>query len=131
MAEELRPGLVGAARATVDQATLASHFGSGAVDVYATPAMVALMENAAINAVDRLLPDGSCSVGSLIEVRHLAATPPGVEVRARAELIEVDGRRLRFHVEAFDSVDRIGEGSHERVVVDLDRLLARARAKAN
>jgi fluoroacetyl-CoA thioesterase len=131
MAEELRPGLVGEARTTVDEAKLASYFGSGGVDVYATPAMIALLENAAINAVDPLLPDGSCSVGSLIEVRHLAATPPGVEVRARAELIEVDGRRLRFHVEAFDSVDRIGEGSHERVVVDLERLLARARAKAN
>jgi fluoroacetyl-CoA thioesterase len=131
MAEELRPGLIGEARTTVDQAKLASYFGSGGVDVYATPAMIALMENAAINAVDALLPDGSCSVGSLIEVRHLAATPPGVEVRARAELIEVDGRRLRFHVEAFDSLDRIGEGSHDRVVVELERLLARARAKAN
>ena len=130
MTDDLQPGLVGEARTKVEQTNLASHFGSGSVHVYATPAMIALMENAAINAVDHLLPSGSASVGTLLEVRHLAATPPGLQVRARAELLDVDGRRLKFRVEAFDPVEKIGEGTHERFVVDLSRLLARAEAKA-
>ena len=127
--EELRPGLVGEAHATVDRADLASALGSGRVEVYGTPAMIALIEAAAVRAVDHLLPSGSATVGARLDVRHLAPTPPGVEVRARAELVEVDGRRLTFRVEAFDPVDKIGEGSHERVVVDLGRLIARAEAK--
>jgi len=130
MADELRPGLVGEARTTVDETNLASTFGPSGVDVYATPAMIALMENAAINAVDHLLAAGSVSVGTRLDVRHLAATPPGLEVRARAELAEVDGRRLVFRVEAFDPAEKIGEGSHERFVVDLARLISKARGKA-
>ena len=87
------------------------------------------MENAAINAVDHLLPSGSATVGTRLDVRHLAATPPGLEVRARAELSEVDGRRLVFHVEAFDSAEKVGEGTHERFITDLNRLVSRAQAK--
>ena len=128
--EDLRPGLVGEARVTVDRSELASTLRSGHLDVYGTPAMIALMENAAITAVDHLLPSGSVTVGSLLEIRHLAPTPLGVEVRATAELLEVDGRRLTFRVEAFDPVDKIGDGRHERFVVDRDRLVARAQAKA-
>ncbi len=124
-----RPGLVGEAHTTVDHRDLASTLGSGQIEVYATPAMIALMEAAAVSAVDHLLPSGSASVGARLDVRHLAPTPLGVEVRARAELVEVDGRRLVFRVEAFDPVDKIGEGSHERFVVDLGRLVARAAAK--
>src|SRR5439155_5998532 len=89
MAEELRPGLVGEARAMVDRTNLASSFGPAGIDVYGTPAMIALMENAAVNAVAGLLPSGSASVGTRLDVRHLAATPPGLEVSARAELTEV------------------------------------------
>ena len=129
MAEEPRPGLIGEARVMVDQANLASSFGANAVDVYATPALVALIENAAINAVDHLLPSGSGTVGTHLDIRHLAATPPGLEVWARAELVEVDGRRLAFKVEAFDRSEKIGEGTHERFIVDLGRLIARAQAK--
>ena len=127
----LQTGLTGEARAIVDAPQLASAFGSGSwkVDVYATPAMIGLMEQAAVNAVDHLLPPGQSSVGTRIDVQHLAATPPGVEVRARAELTAVDGRRLTFRVEAFDPVEKIGSGTHERMVVDLQRLLERARAK--
>src|SRR5437870_1352703 len=102
MPDDLRAGLVGEARTMVDETNLAGSFGPAAAHVYATPAMIALMENAAINAVDHLLPSGSATVGTHLDVRHLAATPPGLEVRARAELTEVDGRRLAFHVEAFD-----------------------------
>jgi fluoroacetyl-CoA thioesterase len=126
----LQTGLTGEARAMVDQPRLASAFASGHVDVYATPAMIGLMEEAAVNAVDHLLPAGQSSVGVRIDVQHLAATPPGVEVHARAELTQVDGRRLTFRVEAFDPAEQIGTGIHERMVVDLERLLQRARAKA-
>ena len=128
--EGLRPGLVGEAHTTVDRADLASALGSGRVEVYGTPAMIALIEAAAVRAVDHLLPSGSVTVGSLLEIRHLAPTPLGVEVRATAELLEVDGRRLTFRVEAFDPVDKIGDGRHERFVVERDRLVARAQAKA-
>jgi fluoroacetyl-CoA thioesterase len=122
-------GLIGEVRRVVDASMLASALGSGALDVFATPALVALMENAAIEALaGRLAPDQT-SVGVRVDIRHLAATPPGVEVRARAELVEVDGRRLVFRVEAFDSQERIGEGSHERALVDPQRLLGRANAK--
>src|SRR5687767_8240633 len=98
MDDALRPGLVGEARVVVDQTNLASAYASGAVDVFATPAMIGLMEHAAIEAVESFLPEGSASVGSHLYVRHLAATPPGLEVRARAELLEIDGRRLRFRI---------------------------------
>ena len=87
------------------------------------------MENAARSAVEPLLPPDQTTVGVRVDVRHLAATPPGEQIRARAELIEVDGRRLVFHVEAFDTHEKIGEGTHERMVVDPARLLARAHAK--
>jgi fluoroacetyl-CoA thioesterase len=127
---DLRPGLVGEARTTVDASNLASAFGSGSIDVFATPALIALMENAARLAVEAILPAGVVSVGTRIDVRHLAATAPGEEIRARAELIEVDGRRLVFRVEAFDPAERVGEGTHERMLVDAGRLIARARAKA-
>jgi predicted thioesterase len=131
MTEQLRPGLVGEARTMVDRGNLASSYAADAVDLYATPAMIGLMESAAINAVDPLLPSGSVSVGTRLDVKHLAATPPGLEVRARAELLEVDGRRLVFRVEAFDPAEKIGEGTHERSVVERDRLVARATAKSN
>jgi len=114
---------------TVDSATLASSVGSGGIDVFSTPALIALMENAALSAVEAFLPPGQTTVGVRVDVRHLAATPAGEQVRARAELVEVDGRRLVFHVEAFDAHEKIGEGTHERMVVDPARLLARARAK--
>jgi fluoroacetyl-CoA thioesterase len=125
----LQPGVVGETRTVVDSALLASAVGSGGVDVLSTPSLIALLENAARSAVEALLPSGQTTVGVRVDVRHLAATPPGLEVRARAELIEVDGRRLVFHVEAFDPVEKVGEGTHERMVVDPARLIARAQAK--
>jgi fluoroacetyl-CoA thioesterase len=122
-------GLVGEVSTTVDSTRLASSVGSGGLEVFSTPSLIALMENAARQAVEALLPNDQTTVGVRIDVRHLAATPPGMDVRARAELLEVDGRRLVFHVEAFDSQEKIGEGTHERVIVDPARLLARAQAK--
>jgi predicted thioesterase len=127
----LETGLTGEARVIVDTPQLASAFGSGGwkVDVYATPAMIALMEQAAVNAVDHLLEPGQSSVGTHVDIQHLAATPPGLEVRAHAELTGIDGRRLTFHVEAFDPTEKIGSGTHERMIVNLERLLERARTK--
>jgi predicted thioesterase len=130
MASELQPGLVGEAHAVVQPSDLASAIGSGRLDVYGTPAMLGLIELAAVNAVDHLLPDGSTTVGTRLDVKHLSPSPLGMAVRARAELTAVDGRRLTFRVEAFDAVDTIGEGTHDRAIVDVSRLLARAAAKA-
>jgi predicted thioesterase len=83
------------------------------------------METAAMQLVAPHLPEGDVSVGTLVHVRHLAATPIGQQVRATAELVEIDGRRLRFAVEAYDEKQKIGEGQHERVVVNLERFLSR------
>lgn len=125
----LAPGLVGEANATVDRQHLASSVGSGGIDVLSTPSLIGLMENAAHSAVQRLLPPDQTTVGIQVDMRHLAATPLGDQVRARAELVEVEGRVLRFRIEAFDSKEKIGEGTHARMVVDPARLLARANAK--
>jgi fluoroacetyl-CoA thioesterase len=125
----LEPGLTGEVVRRVDAAMLASAIGSGSIAVLSTPSLIALLESAACEAIASQLPEGQTTVGVHLDVRHLAATPPGLEVRARAELIEVDGRRLVFRVEAFDPLDKIGEGTHERALVDPQRLLARANAK--
>jgi fluoroacetyl-CoA thioesterase len=126
----LAAGLVGEVQTIVDASMLAGSVGSGGLDVFSTPSMIALMELAACRAVETSLPPGQTTVGTRLDVRHLAATPPGIAVRARAELLEVDGRKLVFHVEAFDTHEKIGEGTHERAVVDPGRLLARALAKS-
>jgi fluoroacetyl-CoA thioesterase len=125
----LAAGLTAELTATVERSSLASTVGSGGLDVLSTPSLITLMENAARSAVEPLLPADQTTVGVRVDVRHLAPSPPGEQIRARAELIEVDGRRLVFHVEAFDSHEKIGEGTHERMVVDPARLLARAEAK--
>jgi len=126
---EIKPGLKGASTLTVKDGNTAIDFGSGKVPVLATPMLIALMENAAINAVEKLLPDGQATVGTLIECRHLAATPKGMTVTAKAELIELDKRRLIFHVEAFDEKEKVGDGKHERFIVDLHKFLKRCLDK--
>ena len=107
----------------------AKHMGSGAVQVFATPEMVRLMEKAAVAALRDHLAPGQESVGTLVNVRRLASTPLGATVTARAELVGVDGRRLTFNVSASDGVDTIGEGTHERALIDVERFQARAEAK--
>jgi len=125
----IRPGLVGERAATVHEALLATRMGSGSVDGYATPAMIALMKAAAVAAIDPLLPEGQASVGVALEVRHLAATPEGAAVRARAEVITVEGRQVTLRVEAWDEQEQIGAGVHTRHVIDVARFMERARAK--
>jgi fluoroacetyl-CoA thioesterase len=128
--EGIVPGLVGQSEVLVHEENTAQHLGSGNVDVLATPEMVRLMEKAAVAAVDHLLPDGYCSVGVEVNVRHLAATPVGMRVRAQAELTAVEGRKLAFRVEAFDEVEKIGEGEHRRVIIDVGRFQERVEAKS-
>ncbi len=127
--EEIVPGLVGQSEMFVREENTARHLGSGNVAVLATPEMVRLMEKAAVAAVDHLLPDGYRTVGVEVDVRHLAATPVGMRVRAQAELAAVEGRKLTFRVEAFDEVERIGEGEHKRAIIDLERFTERVEAK--
>ncbi len=97
--------------------------------VFATPMMVTAMENAALNAVRDYLDPGESAVGTLVNVRHLAATPVGHRVTAEAEVTKVDGRRIEFKVSARDEIEDIGIGTHERMVVDMPRLTERLKAK--
>jgi predicted thioesterase len=127
----LQPGLRGEKTETVTMENTARSWGSGGLEVYATPAMIALMEGAALAAVASLLPEGSSTVGTEVNVRHIAATPPGLQVWAQAELLEVDGRRLLFKVEAFDEAGKIGEGAHSRFIIDNERFLNNVSEKIN
>ena len=125
----IEPGLVGKSELTVEETHTASHLGSGGVEVLATPVMVALMEDAARSLVDSRLEQGQMSVGVNLNVSHLAATPVGMRVTARAELVAVEGRRLTFKVEAHDEREKIGEGTHIRAIINLDRFMARLQEK--
>ena len=127
----LRPGLTGEAQMIVTEAVSAIHLGSGSVPVFGTPAMIQLMEMATVAAVDPHLSPGQVSVGMDIEVSHVAATPLGMTVRARAEVVDVDERRVTLRVEAHDEVERIGEGTIQRVVVDRDRFTERVARKSS
>ena len=128
---ELKPGLFAEAHAVVESGQTAKSVGSGGLAVLATPMMIALMENAAFNAVQPLLPVGHTTVGIRIDALHLAATPVGMKVRAKATLAEVSGRKLVFDIEAFDERDKIGEARHERFVVDESRFVQKACEKAH
>ncbi len=108
----------------------AHHVGSGKIKVLATPVMVMLLEEAALNAVEGLLPDGFQSVGTRLDIKHIAATPVGMQVTAHAEVIEVTGRKILFKVWADDERERIGEGEHERVVVELSKFDDRVQQKS-
>jgi fluoroacetyl-CoA thioesterase len=126
----LAPGAVGSAELTVAPEHTAPHVGSGKVPVLATPIVINLLEAAALAAVEHLLPEGHQSLGVQLDVRHFAATPVGMRVEAKAELIAVDGRMLKFRVSARDEREPISEGTHERVVVNVARFDRRMEAKA-
>ena len=122
---KLELGMTGEATTTVVQENTAAAVGAGGVEVFGTPMMIALMENAAWRAVAADLDEGDVTLGVLVNVQHLGATPLGQQVRATAELAEIDGRRLVFKVEAYDEQKKIGAGIHERFVVNLERFLKR------
>lgn len=125
----IEPGLDGEARVKVTPGKTAAAFTSGAVEAFATPALLALMEHAAFEATRAHLPPGLTTVGSAVQMRHLAPAPVGAEVMARARLVQVDGRKLTFDVEAFDGVEKVGEATHERFIVDEARFQARLDEK--
>ena len=127
--DNIQIGLAAERSETVTELLLATRLGSGSVEVYATPAMVALMESAAVAAIEPLLPEGQSSVGIALDVKHLAATPPGQQVRARAEVVKVDGRKVTFKVRAWDERELIGEGTHTRFVIDVARFVQRVQSK--
>ena len=109
----------------VSPSNTAATLGSGDMDVFATPAMVALMENAAMLAVAAHLPEGSATVGTQMNTSHIKASPLGATITASAELTEVEGRKLTFAVKAWDEKGPIGEGVHTRFVVDRERFLSK------
>jgi predicted thioesterase len=127
----LSPGAEGRAELIVGTEHTAAHVGSGQIAVLATPVMVNLMEAAALAAVETRLPNGYQTLGIHLNVSHVAATPVGMRVHARAELIEVDGRRLTFQVSAEDEHELIGEGTHERIIVDVARFDRRVLEKTS
>ena len=125
----LTVGSKGKAETVVTDQNTANAVGSGLVPVFATPYMIALMENAAVNAVQAQLEEGQGTVGTKLYVTHDAATPIGLKVWAEAELTAVEGKKLTFAVKAFDEAGPIGGGTHERFIITVDRFLAKAEAK--
>ncbi|MCA1727363.1 MAG: thioesterase [Actinobacteria bacterium] len=126
---ELAPGLSGEASIDVSEAVTAERVGSGAVPVLATPEVVALVERAAVSALNGALADGSTTVGSRIELDHLAPTPVGGRASARAEVARVEGRSVEFSFEVNDAAGPVARGTHTRIVVDRHRFLASAQAR--
>ena len=122
-------GAVGTASAVVTPENTAAAVGSGALPVFATPYMIALMEKTAWESVQPYLEEGSGTVGTLMNVKHVAASPVGMKITCETELVKVDGRALTFTVKAFDEAGLIGEGEHERFVVFNDKFQAKADAK--
>ncbi len=130
----LQPGLRGEAHLVVAEEHTARHLGSGSVQVLATPQMVLLMEQAGVAAVDHLLPEGYRTVGTHLDVHHLVPTPIGFAVCATAELLAVDGRRLTFRVEVHEQgageEQLVGQGTHQRTIIDVRRFSDRVARKA-
>lgn len=126
---ELKPGLKGCAETLVAPGNTAADIGSGALPVFSTPHMIALMEKASMAAIASCLEEGQGSVGTNVNVSHLAATPVGMAVRAESELVAVDRRMLTFRVHAYAGEELIGEGSHQRCLIMNDRFMEKTQAK--
>lgn len=126
----MQPGLKGSTEIMVGTRDTAPHVGSGKIKVLATPVLVMLLEEAALHAVEGLLPAGHQTVGTRLDISHTAATPVGMRVTAYAEVIKVEGRKLTFRIWADDAIERIGEGIHERIIVNVERFDKRTQDKA-
>ena len=129
LAAVIRPGTTGTADLVVAEEHTAPRVGSGAIHVLATPVMINVIEAAALAAVERLLPPGHQSLGTVLSVRHIAATPVGMRVTATATVRKVEGRTIHFDVEARDERELIGDGTHERVVVNVEKFDQRVKRK--
>jgi len=125
----ITPGLTGTAEIVVGPEHTAPFVGSGRIAVLATPVMINVIEAASLAAVEHLLPAGHQSLGIHLDVSHVAATPVGLRVTATAEVVGLEGRTIKFRVEAHDEVETIGGGTHERVVVSVERFDERVRRK--
>jgi predicted thioesterase len=125
----LKSGMSGEIEAVVTEKNTAEAFGSGGLAVFATPYMAALMEGACLSAVDPHLPEGFSTVGTALDIKHIAPTPVGMTVRASCVLTAVDGRELHFETEAFDEKEKIGEGLHKRFIVENEKFLKKVQAK--
>ena len=125
----IEPGLRGRSETVVTEHNTANAVGSGLVPVFATPYMIALMENAAVNALTPYMKENQGTVGTRLDVSHDSATPIGMKVWAEAEVTAVDGKALTFAVTAYDEAGVIGKGTHNRFVITVDRFLAKAEKK--
>ena len=128
--DTVKAGLKGRVDLTVGDEHTAPSVGSGAIHVLGTPVMINLMEAAALDAAEHLVPKGHQSLGIHVDISHVAATPIGMKVHATAEVTAVEGNRIRFRVEAHDEAGMIGKGTHERVVVNMERFDKRVQKKA-
>lgn len=126
---EIKIGMKGEVSSIVEREDTALEVGSGSLLVYATPCMIALIEGAACEAIANAIPEDKTTVGVALSISHLAATPIGIEVRAEAEVIEVDDRTVTFQVTAYDESGKIGEGTHKRAIVSTQRFLDKVYAK--
>ncbi len=126
---EITVGMKGQVTTLVEKEDTAAEVGSGSLLVYATPCMVALMEGAACEAIASVMDEGKTTVGTELNIRHLSATPVGLEVRAEAEVTEVDGKMITFQITAYDEAGKIGEGTHKRCIVSSQRFLDKTYEK--
>jgi len=122
-------GITGRQKIIVTADQTAEAMGSGLLPVYATPAMIALMEHTASNSVAGELEEGQGTVGTLLHVKHVSATPVGMQVTCEAKLVEIDRKRLVFEVKAFDEAGLIGEGTHERFIIEREKFMEKAESK--
>lgn len=127
----IAPGLEGRADMTVTASETALAAGSGTLEVFATPYMAALMEKAACSSLAPYLEKGESSVGTKLNISHISATPVGMMVRAQSVVTEVDGRKITFDVSAYDEKGLIGQGSHERYIIDSERFMKKCGSKSN
>jgi predicted thioesterase len=127
MNDQLKEGLSYTAKQIVTVEQTAAYYGSGLLEVFATPAMIALMENAAVHAVKPFLPEGAGTVGIAVHIEHVKATPIGQEVEATATLVKIDGKRLYFNVEARDQAGEIGKGTHVRYRIDNEKFMSKLK----
>lgn len=126
---EIEIGLKGTKEMVIERKDLASFMGNMGADVLSTHRIVLLMEQAARNAIEGLLPEGKMTVGTMINMKHLAATPLGMRVRAEARLTEIDGRRLAFEVMVYDEFEKIAEGENGRFIVSVEKFLEKVKKK--
>ena len=127
--ESIKVGLNDEGDFIVSEEYTAEYIGSGSLEVLATPAMIAFIERVAHNLLEKHLPEGYSSVGALVVIHHLAPTPAGGKVHVQCEVIDVDERRVTFDVQVWDEVGKIGEGSHQRVIIDVKRFLQRLHSR--